>query len=259
MNNGAIAAIVMSAVACSSMAGGPDTRGAHAGSTTTLGFAVVELFTSEGCSSCPPADKALMELVASARHDGSPVYALSFHVDYWNRLGWKDPFSAPEWSERQRVYSTRTGDNVYTPQCVVNGTKSFVGSDAAELDKRVHDALAQQAMITVRAHAERGSTSVRTDYAIGGDITGKELVAVLVEDGLSSEVRAGENGGRHLAHTNVVRALKTTALHPDQPTGSVVLDASGLHDPANAEVILFVQQAGQGAILAATSADFAAR
>ena len=93
-------------------------------------FAVVELFTSEGCSSCPPPDALLAEILEDARKDGRRVFCLSFHVDYWNRLGWTDPYSAPAFSRRQQSYAQAfKNDQVYTPQMIVNGTEEFVGSD----------------------------------------------------------------------------------------------------------------------------------
>ena len=97
------------------------------------GMAVIELFTSQGCSSCPSADRNLARIVESAERDGRPVYALSFHVDYWNSLGWRDPFSAEEFTQRQREYARKfQARSVYTPQMVVNGQVHFVGSRAAD-------------------------------------------------------------------------------------------------------------------------------
>lgn len=234
---------------------------AHGNETTTTagGFAVVELFTSEGCSSCPPADDALMELVDRSRRDGKQVFALSFHVDYWNRLGWKDPFSSSQWSERQRAYSTRTGDNIYTPQCVVNGTHSFVGSEKSELAERVDRSLALKAASTVQANAVSNGTTVQVDYTVTGDLSGKELVIALVEAGLGSHVRAGENSGRRLEHTNVVRALKSVQFGEDGSRGSVEIDAARVKDLAKAQVIVFVQERGQGAIFGASAVPISTR
>ena len=91
-------------------------------------FVVIELFTSEGCSSCPPADKVLSEVIADARKNNKPIYAMSFHVDYWNRLGWKDPYSDFLFTNRQNNYSDVLGEReVYTPQVFVNGKIYFVG------------------------------------------------------------------------------------------------------------------------------------
>ena len=90
--------------------------------------AVIELFTSQGCSSCPSADQLLSQTINEAKKDGRKIFALSFHVDYWNRLGWADPFSTNEYSQRQRAYAAQLNDNsVYTPQMIVNGSRQFVG------------------------------------------------------------------------------------------------------------------------------------
>lgn len=229
----------------------------RAGTPVPRGFAVVELFTSEGCSSCPPADEALIELLDKSQRDGRAVIALGFHVDYWNRLGWKDPFSDARWSERQRIYSTRTSDNVYTPQVVVNGKRSFVGSDRSDLESNVHDALRSGAMNIVEARVEQVATSVIAHYTIGGDLSGKELVAVLTEAGLGTHVRAGENNGRRLNHAPVVRALKALVLNEEGSTGEVTIDASEVKDPANAQLVLLVQGRGQGAIFGACRAAMA--
>ena len=217
------------------------------------GFAVVELFTSEGCSSCPPADAALMDLVEHAQRDGLPVYALSFHVDYWNRLGWKDPFSAAAWSERQGAYSAKTGDGTYTPQCVVNGTHSFVGSRSTELNAEVNKAIAGSSGDLIEFEAHRTDAVITVSYSMPSTAAGKELMVALVESGLSSEVRRGENGGRHLAHVNVVRELKRLVITDTARSGTVTLSASALKDSGNAQVILFVQERGQGAITGAAS------
>ena len=102
----------------------------HAGAQASAGFAVLELFTSEGCSSCPPADEALSDISQRAQKEGLPVYALEWHVDYWDSLGWKDPFDSHEATERQYAYARALPSDVYTPQLVVNGTlvPSYAGT-----------------------------------------------------------------------------------------------------------------------------------
>ncbi|MEO7532910.1 MAG: DUF1223 domain-containing protein, partial [Ferruginibacter sp.] len=107
------------------------------------GFAVVELFTSEGCSSCPPADAA-MSVIANKYKE--QVFVLGFHVDYWNRLGWKDEFSSSDYSKRQRNYATAFSlEGVYTPQVVVNGKSQFVGSDKSKIEKVIQSQLNEKA------------------------------------------------------------------------------------------------------------------
>src|SRR5437899_2881738 len=99
---------------------------------------VVELFTSQGCSSCPAADKNLAEIIEKAEANGQQVIGLSFHVDYWNYIGWKDPYSKAEFTERQRKYALRmNSENIYTPQMIVNGESEFVGSDKNTSTKEI--------------------------------------------------------------------------------------------------------------------------
>ena len=113
-------------------------------------FAVVELFTSEGCSSCPPADKLLGEIVANARENKKSVFALAFHVDYWDYIGWKDPYAKKAFSERQQRYAqTFRSNRIYTPQMVVNGTEEFVGSNRAKARANIESALKKSADFTL--------------------------------------------------------------------------------------------------------------
>jgi hypothetical protein len=208
------------------------------------GIAVVELFTSEGCSSCPPADDALMQLAQQNPND-SHLLVLSFHVDYWNRLGWKDPYSSSRWSDRQRIYSAHTNDNIYTPQCIVNGTKSFVGSEARTLNEAVRAAKRSATLVEVSATYAHEQIS----YAITGDLTGAELNIAVVESGLRSHVRSGENKGRELSHTHVVRSLRTIPLNETARSGKVTIDEQSVIDRNEARIILYVQRAGQGAVI----------
>lgn len=172
---------------------------------------LVELFTSEGCSSCPSADNALARLAQKQPVEGVELIALGFHVDYWDYLGWKDPYAAPEHGERQRRYALEGDENrVYTPQMVVDGARSFVGG---EDEAREQAALAAKRpkvplRLTARVEGDTVVVRVRTDSA---PAKGLELWAALAEDGLSSDVKRGENAGRKLSHTAVVR---TTAALP---------------------------------------------
>jgi hypothetical protein len=176
-------------------------------------FAVVELFTSEGCSSCPPADKLLSDLAAEAEAAGKPVYALSFHVDYWNDLGWADPFSRPEFTERQRRYAQILDGRTYTPQMIVNGNGAFVGSQGRTARRSIAEALEQSAGSAIAlAPAGKGGGAVTVEYAVTGQQEGDLLNLAVVERGISSRVKRGENRGRTLKHENVVRAFRTVRL-----------------------------------------------
>ena len=169
---------------------------------------LVELFTSEGCSDCPPADKLLAELDAKQFVRGADAIVLSEHVTYWNHLGWRDPFSLDEATQRQEEYVRRFGlDSAYTPQMVVDGTSQFVGSDRGRLQQAIGNAAARPKVSLTIADARWEHGSVR--FAIRGDkVSGAKLIAVLAADATHSEVKRGENAGRTLHHTAVARTLK---------------------------------------------------
>jgi hypothetical protein len=173
------------------------------------GFAVVELFTSEGCSSCPPADAAIAKL--SAKRTAN-VYVLSFHVDYWNRLGWNDPFSQGAFSARQRTYAkTFSLESVYTPQVVVNGSTQFVGSDVKKLNAAVENGLQHNATSDLKISTSKMGNTVMVTYTFSKPHAVLLNIA-LVQPEATTVVKQGENSGRTLHHVNVVRAFRTVAV-----------------------------------------------
>lgn len=171
-------------------------------------FALVELFTSEGCDSCPSA-----EGVASKLSTEPSVYVLTWHVDYWDYLGWKDPYSRKSWSDRQRLLAKFLGTGLYTPQLVVDGQVEVLGSHAAAVDDAVKSALAAKRTVAVTGHLreEKGVVflSVNPVFAPEGNVR-----AVLVEDGLASRPTKGENTGKLLRHDGVVRAAASAPVGP---------------------------------------------
>jgi hypothetical protein len=185
---------------------------------------LVELFTSEGCSSCPPADASLAGLARTQPVDGVELIALGFHVTYWDYLGWKDPYAAPEHSARQRRYALDGDDNrIYTPQMVVDGARSFVGND--EEARLQAAAAAKQPKVPLRLTTRvEGSAVIVTVTMDTAPAKGLELWAALAEDGLSSEVKRGENAGRTLAHAAVVRT-QVTLPAPKAMDGGFVSEA----------------------------------
>jgi hypothetical protein len=217
------------------------------------GVAVVELFTSEGCSSCPPADRVLGDLVADAGRRGQAVYCLAFHVDYWDRLGWADPYGSKTYSERQHAYARALGlDQVYTPQMIVNGSEEFVGSDAARAKKSIRAALGRRAAAGVKLETEAakpGQLTVR--YAVTEAPEGANLRVAFVEKEAATDVPRGENAGRKLRHFHVVRAFRSVDLS-DSPKGEVVLDV-----PATkaGTVIAYLQEGKTLKIVGAASRD----
>lgn len=203
---------------------------------------VVELFTSQSCSSCPPADVLLTDLAQTRRND---VLPLSFHITYWNRLGWRDPFSLPAATERQRSYAAHLGEGtVYTPQMVVEGTQSFVGSDrnAAETALR----LAKATQVTAAPLLlERRGEDLMIDVGAG---TGKGTVLLVGFDPEhSTSVGGGENGGRRLRESNIVRSMQAIGQWTGEPLR--------LSQPVPAgEQFVVLLQAPDGRIIGATRA-----
>jgi hypothetical protein len=222
---------------------------------------VVELFTSEGCSSCPPADAVLARLKRDQPVDGAEVIALSEHVDYWNYIGWADPFSAKEFSARQSGYARALKlDQVYTPQAVIDGQTEFVGSDQGRAEAEI-----ARAARTPKAevHLAR-DTSASGDVALrvqidkapeihtGGTV---DVLLAITEDNLHSNVARGENAGRNLNHVAVVRQLRRIgSLTVHQPfTAAVPLKLNSTWKRRDLSAVVFVQQRDSGHILGATT------
>ncbi|QHS54912.1 DUF1223 domain-containing protein [Mucilaginibacter sp. 14171R-50] len=223
--------------------------------SNSQGFAVVELFTSEGCSSCPPAD----ELLAKIRKEsaGKPVYLLAYHVDYWNRLGWKDVFSKAEYSRRQSAYAKWLNlRGVYTPQAVVNGKIEFVGSAQGSLRNAIQAGLLTDAKthVTLSGVSVNGySATLR--YKTAGVIDDGLLQVALVQNQVQTTVKSGENGGRVLSHVQIVNNFKSIRLGK-KPEGTIVMELPANFVPGGYELIVFTQNAKTGEITAATRAPF---
>lgn len=215
---------------------------------------LVELFTSEGCSSCPPADELLLQLDKTQPVSGAEIIVLSQHVDYWNRLGWADPYSAAEFSARQGGYSTAFNrDGVYTPQMVVDGRAEFVGSNGGRAREAIASAAsAPKATITLSRSDSTENTGVVTLQArvdkLPAVSTGDtaEVLLAITESDLRSNVSRGENSGRRLTHTAVVRQLDVigTAVGGKDVafTASPVVTLSQDWKRANLRAVVFVQE-----------------
>jgi hypothetical protein len=167
---------------------------------------IVELFTSQGCSSCPPADALVAQLVRDPALRGR-VIPLAFHVDYWDRLGWKDPFSAANWSRRQMIYVRQLRLNsAYTPQAVVNGREQFVGSNSGALDTAIAAASHATTAGTITLDAKRdGDTIIANVHATPPPDT--DVVVAVIEYDVTTHVEAGENNGRTIVNEAIVRDL----------------------------------------------------
>ena len=240
-------------------------RAADAGARVAV---VAELFTSEGCSSCPPADEVLTRLMASQPVAGVEIIALGEHVDYWDRLGWRDPFSSPTFTSRQSQYDDRVfrSHRIYTPQIVVDGQSEEVGSDLDAVRRAIERAAKQpKAAVTVgaRADGDRLSVDVRVDAAADVPLRDTaDIMVAITEDRLETHVRRGENSGRVLEHTAVVRSLSTVgALSLGRRTLSITAPLTLSRDwkPERLRVVAFVQETksrrmvGAGSITLASS------
>lgn len=244
-------------------AGAPGS-GQNETSKTTAGRepVVVELFTSEGCSSCPPADSLLAQLDSLQPLGSAHVIALEEHVDYWDQQGWKDPFSSARWTERQREYAyTLHNGNPFTPQMVVDGTVGFVGSHGTMARDAIEKAAAMQKTkieLSEVSLAPNKSATFKVSIAKLASPTAKdggEVFFGITESGLHSAVKAGENSGEELHHSPVVRELKVLGVigkngqdsFSSEPT--VKLEAGW--NIANLRAVAFVQERKSRHILGA--------
>jgi hypothetical protein len=227
-----------------------------AGNTPGQKVVLLELFTSEGCSSCPPAD-ALLRQVNGTRTPGNQlVVGVSEHVTYWNGQGWSDPFSSSAYTERQNAYSERFHlEGVYTPQMVINGSEQIVGSDRAALLRAVQAEEAQPPQISVRILSLNvmGNT-LTVNFSIGGYVPsqGADLMAVLADDSDRSGVLRGENSGQTLAHVAVARSISRVARLRTAGERTVQIQIPDTFQAAQKHhLILFAQTPGNGRVLGA--------
>jgi hypothetical protein len=219
----------------------------------STGFVVVELFTSEGCSSCPSADDA----VAQATKDyPQNVFVLGFHVDYWNRLGWKDEYSSAAYTDRQGQYAAAFSLNgIYTPQAVVNGKTEFVGSDRNRLNRVIKTELNNDAKFTIQfSSITSDNESVSAQYTTNADEKNNLNIA-LIQLNAVTNVRRGENSGRTLNHINIVRDFKTIDLAKGK-TGKISFTIPKGLTANQVKLIAFTQNKTNLNITGAASSSF---
>jgi len=222
---------------------------------------VVELFTSEGCSSCPPADQVLSRLESRLRPTVAPVgvevIALGEHVDYWDQLGWKDRFSSPLFSARQQDYGKAFHlESVYTPQIVVNGGKEVLGSDSRAVQEAIRAASKEPHAEVAISMTSPQTVSFRVAKLPPGSHEADILLGV-AESGLVTPVLGGENSGHQLRHAGVVRSLTSVGrLDPKRPgeyTATARLNLRADWNRSNLKLVLFVQDRTTRRILGAAS------
>jgi hypothetical protein len=217
---------------------------------------LVELFTSEGCSSCPPADALLRRLVDRHRADGALIVGLGEHVTYWNSLGWRDRFSSEAFTARQQAYADRFRlDSVFTPQVVVSGQAQVVGSDERGILREIAAAKASAVTLQIRgARVVAGRLAVT--YVLSGPVPpAAEVWAALTDDHAVTDVTRGENGGRQLEHVAVARSLTRVGAAADgERTVSLTIpEVLAGQEKSGRHVVVFVQEAGSGPVLAVES------
>jgi len=232
---------------------------------------IVELFTSEGCSSCPPADIILTQLQKTQPVAGAEVIALSEHVDYWNYIGWSDPFSSAAFSARQETYAQAfRQERIYTPQMIVDGQTEFVGNSMNKAQEAIAKAARSpkagvkislpQTKPESENQAIKLSVSVKNVPPVNqGDVA--EVILAITENNLSSNVSRGENSGRKLAHTAVVREMRALGgVDPatksfDSETTAVIADGWKRDD---LRVVVLVQERAHRRVLGAGVLNLAA-
>ena len=208
---------------------------------------LLELFTSEGCSSCPPADRLLEKLDREQGIAGADVIVLSEHVDYWNQLGWEDPFSSRVYSERQRAYASHLDGQTYTPELVVDGMRGFVGSDQREAERSIREA-SRRAKVPLQVSAVQVDKKTKVSIHLQGPLEGT-LYLALAHDAMKSQVLRGENAGRGLTHVAVVYSIEKISK-VDAKTGPDFERLVSVKPAGAARIVAFVAEAGSGRVLA---------
>lgn len=225
---------------------------------------VVELFTSEGCSSCPPADALLARLEQTQPVAGAEIIPLALHVDYWNHLGWADPFSSHQFSERQGEYAAAFGsEQVYTPQMVVDGVREFNGGNSSLAQEAIGKAAREpKGEVTLTRSASQSEGFVRVTARIEkfpkpAEGEAADVLLVVTESGLASEVARGENSGRRLTHVGVVRSLRALGGLPAAPGESFKAETEVPVEKGwrreNLHAVVIAQERGTRRVLAAGS------
>ena len=225
---------------------------------------LIELFTSEGCSSCPPADALLAKLDRSQPVNGAELIVLSEHVDYWNDIGWKDPYSSHEYSERQRAYAARFGrGSVYTPQMVIDGHSELVGSD----ERRAIQAVENEttfAKVPLSLSAIRFESKDKLGVHVEVDPLGPSIAVhsaslflAIADDSDESQVSRGENAGRTLKHVAVLRSLVSvgTVGKTDKVSRDISVKFSS-EGGRPLRIVGIIQESTAGRVLGVASARF---
>ena len=206
---------------------------------------VMELFTSQGCSSCPPADRLLGQYVSDPN-----VIALSFHVDYWNNLGWKDPFSTAENSERQKMYASLGTDGVYTPQLIINGEHQMIGSDEQAVRTSLKEITGLSANVISIKDSKVAGEKINIQYTINKLPANVVVQCIFIQDKAITSIRRGENHGITLTNYNIVRSFNTIQA-PKEGDNEFTTSTIPEVKPEHMSVVLLLQDKSSNRILAA--------
>ncbi len=238
----AVAMAVGSRFTTNARAAGPDARKP----------VLVELFTSEGCSSCPLADALLQAIDREQNIPGAEVIVLSEHVDYWDHDGWRDPFSSAEMTARQEAYVARfSQESAYTPEAVIDGARGLTGSDRRGLISAVEDALQRpKAEIAITGAMVNGN-AVAANVTVAA-LPHADLYAVLADDHDESSVARGENSGRHLTHVAVARVIEKVGSLNDGFSRQIRVTLPDRSQAQKVRLVVFAQERGTGRILGVT-------
>lgn len=260
-----LASIILTVSFATSCQGLPDAWTSSGDGPTSATTVLVELFTSEGCSSCPPADDVLSDLIQRQPIENVTVIGLGEHVDYWDRLGWRDPFSSSIFTSRQSEYEARVfrSGSIYTPQVVVDGRFQAVGSDRAAVDGAIADAARLQKVAVTLRTASNSATAVRVDITVDVPSASPandalDVMVGIVQHGLVTNVQRGENSGRRLRHSAVARALTTVGtINPADRTFSrtVSVPLEATWKKSDLQAVAFVQERATRHIVGAATAS----
>jgi hypothetical protein len=210
------------------------------------GFALLELYTSEGCSSCPPADE-LMGKIQKEYKDYS-LYVLAYHVDYWDKLGWKDTFSKADFTKRQYEYAKFLDkDPIYTPQLIINGKTDYIASQETAVRNGIKSALSKPSFVNINLETTHNDAKLSINFSVEGTSNSRLFIAV-VQKSAKSNVKRGENAHRVLSHYQIVRQLQSVDLNKAKK-GTVSVHLPKNFNKEDFEIIGFVQDMNSGAIL----------
>jgi hypothetical protein len=246
----AVTAMLLTVAGCNNP-GMASNRNSSNDSIPDKGFALLELYTSEGCSSCPPADRLLARVQEEAGN--RRIFLLCEHVDYWDDAHWKDAFSQHEFSQRQYRYDSRLKSQVYTPQLIINGTRECLGSNEAAVNAAVKNAVAKETKVNLDLKVRKQGNNIQISYSINGNSPADKLLIAVVEKHAVREIGDGENRGRTLNHAQIVRSLSSFSITGNKGIEQISLPVD--YNAGNYEIVGFLQDESTNEIVSAVRAQ----